>query len=178
MNWDAIGAIGEILGALSVLITLIYLATQVSEAKRATKAQTENAVQTAWGEKTAVMGESKEKASLVLRGFNSYDDLEAEEHLMFHTVLDSFVLEYQRQRNMFEEGVWHWKNRAEIESVLIMALSSPGGKQWWAEAKFWYMYRDSLDQLVSENRDLPVLNELSMFSIKTPDSGGTGGKRP
>jgi len=29
MNWDAIGAIGEILGATAVLITLIYLATQV-----------------------------------------------------------------------------------------------------------------------------------------------------
>ena len=29
MNWDAIGAVGEILGAIAVLITLIYLATQV-----------------------------------------------------------------------------------------------------------------------------------------------------
>ncbi len=29
MNWDAIGAIGEILGATAVLITLVYLATQV-----------------------------------------------------------------------------------------------------------------------------------------------------
>ena len=29
MNWDAIGAVGEILGALTVLITLIYLSTQV-----------------------------------------------------------------------------------------------------------------------------------------------------
>lgn len=29
MNWDAIGAVGEIFGAAAVLITLIYLATQV-----------------------------------------------------------------------------------------------------------------------------------------------------
>jgi len=29
LNWDAIGAVGEILGALSVLVTLIYLSTQV-----------------------------------------------------------------------------------------------------------------------------------------------------
>ena len=29
MNWEAIGAIGEILGALTVLITLIYLARQI-----------------------------------------------------------------------------------------------------------------------------------------------------
>ena len=29
MNWEAIGAVGEILGAAAVLITLVYLATQV-----------------------------------------------------------------------------------------------------------------------------------------------------
>jgi hypothetical protein len=34
MNWDAIGAIGEILGALVVLLTLIYLATQVRQSNR------------------------------------------------------------------------------------------------------------------------------------------------
>ena len=29
MNWDAIGAIGEIVGALAVVISLVYLATQI-----------------------------------------------------------------------------------------------------------------------------------------------------
>ena len=29
MNWEAIGALGEIFGALAVLVTLIYLSTQV-----------------------------------------------------------------------------------------------------------------------------------------------------
>ena len=31
MNWEAIGAIGEILGALGVVITLAYLATQIQQ---------------------------------------------------------------------------------------------------------------------------------------------------
>ena len=33
MNWEAIGAMGETVGAMLVLITLIYLATQVRYAK-------------------------------------------------------------------------------------------------------------------------------------------------
>lgn len=36
MNWEAIGAIGEIVGALAVVLTLAYLAVQVKTAKRAT----------------------------------------------------------------------------------------------------------------------------------------------
>ena len=35
MNWEAIGATGEILGALAVVATLVYLATQVRYAKTA-----------------------------------------------------------------------------------------------------------------------------------------------
>ena len=31
MNWDAIGAIGEIIGALAVFLTLVYLATQIRQ---------------------------------------------------------------------------------------------------------------------------------------------------
>jgi len=31
MNWEAIGAVGEILGAVAVLITLVYLAIQIRQ---------------------------------------------------------------------------------------------------------------------------------------------------
>jgi len=31
MNWDAIGAVGEALGALAVVVTLIYLSTQIRQ---------------------------------------------------------------------------------------------------------------------------------------------------
>ncbi len=31
MNWDAISAIGEIVGAVAIVITLIYLAVQIQQ---------------------------------------------------------------------------------------------------------------------------------------------------
>jgi hypothetical protein len=34
MNWDAIGAIGQVLGSLAVFVTLVYLAAQVRQARR------------------------------------------------------------------------------------------------------------------------------------------------
>lgn len=33
MNWEAIGAAGEVLGAVAVFVTLVYLATQIRHAK-------------------------------------------------------------------------------------------------------------------------------------------------
>ena len=35
MNWEAIGALGEVLGAVSVLITLLYLSRQISASNKA-----------------------------------------------------------------------------------------------------------------------------------------------
>jgi hypothetical protein len=35
MNWEAIGAVGEIAGALAVVISLVYLASQIRTSNRA-----------------------------------------------------------------------------------------------------------------------------------------------
>ena len=35
MNWEAIGALGEVLGAVSVLITLLYLSRQINASNKA-----------------------------------------------------------------------------------------------------------------------------------------------
>ena len=39
MNWDAIGAVGETIGALAVLVTLVYLALQLRVQNQVAKAQ-------------------------------------------------------------------------------------------------------------------------------------------
>ena len=47
MNWNAIGAMGEILGAVGVIITLIYLARQIRQNTRATRLATAQSVSAA-----------------------------------------------------------------------------------------------------------------------------------
>ena len=37
MNWDAIGAIGQMLGSVAVFVTLVYVAAQVRQARRETR---------------------------------------------------------------------------------------------------------------------------------------------
>lgn len=43
MHWDALGAIGEIIGALAVIATLVYLAVQVKHSKAAVEENTRTA---------------------------------------------------------------------------------------------------------------------------------------
>ncbi|MEM7099014.1 MAG: hypothetical protein AAF541_12205 [Pseudomonadota bacterium] len=39
MNWDAIGAVGEVLGAVGVIVTLVYLALQIRQNSLTTRAE-------------------------------------------------------------------------------------------------------------------------------------------
>ena len=41
LNWEAIGAVGEILGAMGVIITLAYLAVQIKYTRNAWNRQNE-----------------------------------------------------------------------------------------------------------------------------------------
>lgn len=41
MNWEAIGAIGEVFGALAVLVTLFYFAVQIRQSNKLAEAQSQ-----------------------------------------------------------------------------------------------------------------------------------------
>ena len=48
MNWEAIGAIGEIVGATGVILTLMYLSVQIRQSTRASKASTAQQFSNNW----------------------------------------------------------------------------------------------------------------------------------
>lgn len=48
MNWEAIGAVGEIAGAAVVLITLLFLARQIQQNTAGLRAQALNATYNEW----------------------------------------------------------------------------------------------------------------------------------
>ena len=47
-NWDAMGAIGEIVGALAVVLTLAYLAKQIKQSVKTSHASTNRSLQVAY----------------------------------------------------------------------------------------------------------------------------------
>ena len=69
MNWEAVGAVGEIVGAIAVVITLIYLARQMrqnSSALRSTTAQSANEM--AFSVYNPIVANEYGLADILLRG--------------------------------------------------------------------------------------------------------------
>ncbi|MBN8280799.1 MAG: hypothetical protein J0M16_09345 [Gammaproteobacteria bacterium] len=83
MNWDAIGAIANLVAALGVLVSLVYLAIQVKQNTRSVRQQ---AFQIGTNEVRRWSGrfaESRDVAELYLRGQQDYAALGAADQVRF-----------------------------------------------------------------------------------------------
>ena len=83
MNWDAVGAMGELLGSVTVLITLIYLAIQTRSINRQSQAEARYAFVDAMGEINMVIVQSEANASVWRRGLKSADELTEDKRMQF-----------------------------------------------------------------------------------------------
>ncbi|MFV1987206.1 MAG: hypothetical protein ACC682_07980 [Gemmatimonadota bacterium] len=81
MNWQAAGAIGEILGAAGVIVTLGYLSLQIRASTRATRIETADRVLARVNASQARLIESAELTAIVRRGAHDMESLESDERV-------------------------------------------------------------------------------------------------
>ena len=67
MNWDAVGAVGELLGAVVVIATLLYLARQISQTNKISKTSVARELQQKYSELYTLIASDPEINSLVTR---------------------------------------------------------------------------------------------------------------
>ncbi|MFK7864830.1 MAG: hypothetical protein AB8B95_11465 [Pseudohongiellaceae bacterium] len=109
MNWEAIGAIGEILGAMAVVLTLVYLAVQVRYAKDA--ASDNNRIARASGVREMMLATATHPELREL-GLKTYDiDYFQELAKTFDLTLDqAYTLDQQN-------GYWFWLHWGQFAST-------------------------------------------------------------
>ncbi len=134
MNWDAIGAIGEILGAVAVLVTLVYLATQIrqnTEQARLSSIQAVNSSNDSAFEPIYI----PENSAIFTKGQNSYTSLTEHEKVVFHMLMTRLIASFDSTTYQYLQGSYdedlYWGTAVFYSSF----IKSPGGSDWWKEAK-------------------------------------------
>jgi hypothetical protein len=130
MNWEAIGAIGEIIGALAVVVTLAYLAVQVRNSTRIARSATRQAIaETAMEHGTHLISDRGLMTAL-LRDFQNQDqDAVDRARLMAHNYITMRHYEnilYQHKSGMIERDEW-LGFRENLKAVL----------EWRSMREFW-----------------------------------------
>jgi len=137
MNWEAIGAIGEIIGATAVVITLAYLAVQIRNSTRIARSATRQAI----AEMAMAMGTDlvadKELSAALLKDFKGEDVDEAD---WVRLLARNYIamrhyenIHYQFLTGMIEKDEWQGFRR-NLKAMLEWRST----KEYWMNEGHYY----------------------------------------
>jgi hypothetical protein len=148
MNWEALGAISETIGALGVIGTLVYLAVQIRHNTRSLRASTYQAVldSARSDNKLVLVHPHLERVYRV--GRRDPTALTEEERPLFRLLIAQFfqnheMLFLQHQEGVISDDLWE---RRQIG--LQMLASQPGVRQWWSGGTVRELFDSRFQELV------------------------------
>lgn len=131
MDWAAVGAIGEVLGAIGVIVSLLYVATQVRANTRSIRASTYQALIDTSARITLTLGSDPQVAGVFSKGMAGVEELSPSELAQFQWLFHSGVRAFESAHFQFVNGTMEsefWKGWQEgIRGV----MGSPGGRRMW-----------------------------------------------
>ncbi len=138
MNWTAIGATGELFGAIGVIASLLYLARQMRSAAADTRRATAQAVFTKLNTAFETTSANPQLAGVFVRGTSDLSALSPEEAIQFSSVFFTLVRPYEELFYYSRAGAvneWVWES---VELLVLPALTTPGALEWWAKRQSWF----------------------------------------
>ena len=151
MNWEAIGATAEMLGALAVIISLLYLASQVRQNTVASRfSRYDSFVRTTADVRSSIF--DNETLSRIwevgLRAPSELDDVESTRlRLLLYNALQTMEsLHLQLTQSGLDKEIW-----SRQLPVISRIVGSSGGREWWSNHKveFDRSFVDAVDEALS-----------------------------
>jgi len=155
MDWDIVGSVGEFVGAIAVVVTLIYLTKQIRQSNTASQTA---AIQAFFDSTSSLTRDLRTNGDLIRRGIGDWQSSSKDEQGDLNSLMldrgSKIHMGYRlRERNVLDEqtyGSW--------ESSFVSLLRAPGGAEWWSNAcVFWADdFRQHVNFVVSDaGPDIP-----------------------
>lgn len=131
MSLRDLGNIGEFVGAMGVVVSLVYLAIQIRHNTRAVRASSFHGVTNSFNLLNAAIAGDESLARIVRIGSKGLSDLTEDERIRFgFFLLGVFrvfeTLYYQRSHGTGDPALW----TAET-GTMVALLGDPGVREWW-----------------------------------------------
>ncbi|MBD2168528.1 hypothetical protein H6G04_29545 [Calothrix membranacea FACHB-236] len=126
-----IQTITNIIQAIAVIISLLYLARQVRDNTRATKSATYHSIINAFATLEALITQEEELANIYQNGLNNIEQLNKNQLNRFNKIIASYFnlyesLYYQYKNHILDEELWMGWCR-----YMHSQLEAPGIYRWW-----------------------------------------------
>jgi len=135
MNWDAIGAIGEIIGAVAVVLTLGYLALQIRQNTHELRASSFRDVFTSYSNARRSTLENSDVSELHFKALDRPDEMTGAERYRLEQLYTEITWATYQLNAAIAEGFMESRLWEPSKSFLSEHLASETGRSWWARSR-------------------------------------------
>jgi hypothetical protein len=140
MNWEAIGAVGETVGALAVLVTLIYLAMQIRQNTRSVQAAAVDSANSQVSKIREVIFADANVANMYRRGNEDPARLSEDDTIRYRLLMHNIMLALSNSITQASvSGLSESMSKVELP-ILGRVVATAGGR--W----FWETYRHEFEE--------------------------------
>ncbi|HXX40842.1 MAG TPA: hypothetical protein VEI58_01080 [Chthoniobacterales bacterium] len=141
VNWEAVSAIGQVVGAVAVVISLIYLAHEVRNTARATRLESMRSLSESINQFFRTVAQDDELADFFYRGMHDFGANKGGSLLRFSALMDYLFriyedMYYQHLERRLDPRVW-----SGFEAIMRDMNAYPGVQAWWRTRSHWFSDR-------------------------------------
>jgi hypothetical protein len=125
--------IAEIIGAVAIIVSLIYVSVQVKDSTRAIKSTATNDAATAMQSWYQTVGSNEQTSRVFYIGMTDPDVLSREEMFQFIMITHAAFLAFQNSYLLAEQGTLDPEIRVSITNTLLATKDLPGYKIYWRQ---------------------------------------------
>jgi hypothetical protein len=150
MNWDAVGALAEAVGAAGVIATLAYLAIQIRRSNLLATAESSRFSHTASDPAVLAISQDPDLARIFREGLGDRDSLSADDRVRFDMVMGTLIGGFSA--SITDQALLGRRPdlQGDQTEALKAFLLAPGGASWWAvyQARFAPGVRSRIEEML------------------------------
>jgi hypothetical protein len=133
MNWEILGSVSELAGALAVLASLLYVGRQVKESSVQTRVNTSSSIASNFQEGWTPIYNSPEVSRIWSEGRRDPSALTQEEADVFKMLFDRQCFNFMTAATAYEDGAYDPELFDSVTALFKVLIHEPGGRFWREE---------------------------------------------
>jgi hypothetical protein len=165
MSLQDLGSLGEFVGAVAVVASLLYLALQMRQNTAALQVGSRQAIVESYRSFNRPFISDPTVGTLFVEKLTSYPELEPPDQMRFVSLLVDQMLHFQGALALHESGSLDDETFRAYRDFAAALLSTPGGAAFWSRGKKGYPSHmvASLDERIDQGNVLYLLSDQDFY---------------
>ena len=152
------GALGELIGGIAIIVSLIYVDIQVNDNAGAVRSAAANDANVAVQSWYLQIGSDQQTSEIFYEALTSEVALSNQEEFQFLMMMHGSILAFQNSYLLAEEGTIDFELRESATTAISGVKDLPGFRRYWRQRKSYLHsgFADYVDQLLEHESNVSV----------------------